>query len=318
MSDQTSDQGTTPFVILVPTDGSAISNRALLHALTLASTGTEVTLLRVIEQAEPIRDLWGHVEETGDERTRALLARAKHDLDALRDATPHPSGVTITDLVRAGDPTEQIGQVATEMGADIVVMGSHGRGAAGRATFGSVADAVSRSPGPPLMVVRTGQDDATHIVPGPVRRLVVPLDGSEVSRRALPVAVAMARRLGVPVALLMAVEQPRVGTPAFGVESFSAMGMTGLGEQMTDSARDVLAAARDDVITAGITPEQVTTEVISGSPAAVIEAATGAGDIIVMASRGTGGVERLLLGSVAERLTRHARCPVVLVREPAG
>ncbi len=307
-----------PITILVPTDGSATSNRALLHALTLAGDEAEITLLHVIERAEPIRDLWGHVEETGDERTHALLAEAKRDLDALRDATPLPSGVHVTDLVQAGDPADHIGQVAAEIGADIIVMGSRGRGAAGRVTYGSVSDAVSRSPGPPLMVAHTGGDDATASAPVPVRRLVVPLDGSEVSQRALPVAVAIARRQAVPVVLMMSVDVPQVTASAFGLEPGAGLAVPGLDDELDTGAREILAAGRATVTGAGIAPDRVTTEVSRGNAAAAIEALTGPGDLIVMASRGRGGIGRLLLGSVAERLTRHARCPVLLVREPAG
>ncbi|MEJ7763662.1 MAG: universal stress protein [Thermomicrobiales bacterium] len=312
------DPTATPMTILVPTDGSATSNQALLHALTLAGGGAEITLLHVIEQAEPIRDLWGHVEESGDERTRALLGAAKRDLDALRDATPLPAGVTVTDLVQAGRPARQIDQVASEIGADLVVMGSQGRGAAGRLTFGSVADAVSRSSGPPLMVVHTGGNAASGVTPAPVRRLVVPVDGSEVSQRALPVAVAMARRQGVPIVLLMSVETPMVGSPAFGMDAGAGMMMAGMEDEMATAARETLNAAMETVTAAGIAPDQVSTEVVRGAPAAAIETFTGPGDLIVMASRGRGGVERFLLGSVAERLTRHARCPVILVRDAAG
>ena len=76
-------------------------------------------------------------------------------------------------------------------------MASHGRGAVGRWTFGSVADRVARSSPLPVLIVcpTEGGADPRH---AEITRVVAPLDGSELSQRALPVAESAARRLRVP------------------------------------------------------------------------------------------------------------------------
>jgi nucleotide-binding universal stress UspA family protein len=64
-------------------------------------------------------------------------------------------GVEVSGLLRSGPPTQEICSVATEVGADLILMGTHGRGALGRALLGSTANAVVRSAPVPVLTVRT-------------------------------------------------------------------------------------------------------------------------------------------------------------------
>ena len=141
-------------------------------------------------------------------------------------------------------------------------------------------------------------------------RIVVSLDGSEVSERALAPAEELARRLGVALHLV------RIADPTwlrFGAND-AALEYAGLGDAFAEeeqSATDYLARTRAALGERGV---EATSEVRRGAAASELVAAVGPADLLVMASHGRGGPARWLLGSVAEDVTRHARGPVLLVR----
>lgn len=325
--------------IVVPNDGSAISARAIPYALVMPpSEGAEIILLRIIEKREPVRDLLGRITKSPDDVARDDAARAAEDLKALENAMIAPYQVKITHRVRIGVPAAEIAAVADDERADMVVMTSHGRGAAGRWTFGSVADEVSRAPGPPLLIVRFSEEQEPEraldipatlgrlMVSLPLRpvpeadvsstatieRIVVPIDGSELSKRAVPLAADLAARLQVPLKLLMAVDLKPVGPPlmmdpAWGPEAGNILA------EIEDEANDILTGSREAIHRqhGGL---EISTDVLRGPAGSTIIATTLPTDLVVMSSRGRAGFGRLLLGSVADQLIRTGRCPVLLVR----
>ena len=141
-------------------------------------------------------------------------------------------------------------------------------------------------------------------------RVVVSLDGSDVSEQALPVGSELASRLGVPLHLVRVADLAwmSVGAADTALE-YSTLGDTiSLEEQ---GARDYL-----DSIAKSLAGDKlsITTEVRTGFAAREIIAAAQPDDLLVMASHGRSGPARWLLGSVAEDVTRRAACPVLLVR----
>lgn len=142
----------------------------------------------------------------------------------------------------------------------------------------------------------------------PVGRILVPVDGSELSLRAAEAAAELAGRMGASVTLLTAVEPPAVAG-----EYVSEAVL----QQLRHGVEQALQALLDQAA-ARVRPlqPQVETRIVSGSPAAAIaiEAATGY-DLIVMGSRGMGlaPADRHLLGSVAEGVLRRTRCPVLVI-----
>ena len=143
------------------------------------------------------------------------------------------------------------------------------------------------------------------------RRIVVPVDGSELAERALPQAEALARLTGAPLHLVRVVD----------LTSMARYGTIGLHAEVTAFQRLLAneeAVARDDLARTarGLRDRgvSVTTEERRGDAATEIVAATEPGDVIVMATHGRGGVTRWFLGSVAEEVARHAPVPVLLVR----
>jgi nucleotide-binding universal stress UspA family protein len=147
-----------------------------------------------------------------------------------------------------------------------------------------------------------------------VRSILLPTDFSECARHAVPVAAEFARLLGARVVCLHVVEpvvQPAVGWTPLAEPLPSAE----LGEQLEETAaRDLPAFSRSEEFE-GLEVEDV---IARGEPAAEIVRAAeerGAG-LIVISSHGRTGLGRILFGSTAESVVRHARCPVLVVKPP--
>jgi nucleotide-binding universal stress UspA family protein len=139
--------------ILVPTDGSAGSERAVRHAVDLAATydATLHALYVVDEGSAPLADV-------GDELT-ALGERA---VDLVREAAEDHDLAFVGDL-RRGDPTQEILRYVETAGIDLVVMGTHGRTGIERHLLGSVTERVVRSASVPVVTIglRGSSDEIT-------------------------------------------------------------------------------------------------------------------------------------------------------------
>jgi nucleotide-binding universal stress UspA family protein len=145
-----------------------------------------------------------------------------------------------------------------------------------------------------------------------IHRIVVPVDFSEASERAIDYAGGLARLLGASLHLIHVVEEIVV---ASGPTELSLPDTSALRERLHEDARSRLAAIVAKLKAAG--PQRVTREIRNGSPAESIADATvvcGA-DLVVMATHGRTGLAHLLMGSVAERVIQTACCPVLVIRE---
>lgn len=137
--------------ILLATDLSAASEAATIHALDLAEDlGAELLAVSVIDPRalrHPGGSSAGRVDQVRTSReaaAQALVARGREH------------GVHVTFLIWEGDPGESIVDAARSEQVDLVVVGSHGRGRAGRFIIGSVSDHVVRHAPCPVLVARAG------------------------------------------------------------------------------------------------------------------------------------------------------------------
>jgi nucleotide-binding universal stress UspA family protein len=140
-------------------------------------------------------------------------------------------------------------------------------------------------------------------MPGSERRIVVGVDGSPPSERALDWAVAEVRRTGAALHLVSAWMFPMALGYAF----------TTTVHEVRQSAQDVIDRAMAHVgeVAGDLT---VTGETSEQAPASALIAAAKGADLLVVGSRGLGGFQGLLMGSVSQYCTRHAKCSVVVVR----
>jgi nucleotide-binding universal stress UspA family protein len=196
-------------------------------------------------------------------------------------------------------------QAAKRTEADLIVMGTQGQRGLQQAFFGSVARETLRTAPCPVLTVRALPDDEAAPAPA-VERVVVPIDFSDPSQKALPYAGRVAALYDVPIKLVHIVEQPRMPS-IYEVESPKISG-----RKVKARAERALQEWGEELRADG---HEVSFVVQRGEAASlVLEAAPAASDLLVMATRGLSGVKRTVLGSVAEEVVSRARGPVLVAR----
>lgn len=213
-------------------------------------------------------------------------------------------GLKVEQHVSHGRAADAILDVAAQIEADLIVSGSRGRGQLASMLLGSVATEVATHAPCPVLVAR----GAT------VSRLLVATDGSD-NANAIPERLGAWGVFGGTHADAVAVSVP--DGPAFELMvSLYTLGDERLATLRAASAKQVRADA--DAMAARLTSIGIpaTGHVRSGDPAQEILAAAEehGSDLIITGSRGLGGVERLLLGSVARNVVIHARRSVLIMR----
>jgi nucleotide-binding universal stress UspA family protein len=274
--------------VLAAIDGSSHTSHVLDWAGRFAETfGSEVDLLTVVPPSAAFDyALWegpssADFQQAEEEGARRLLADARRVLRAR--------GVHAESAVEAGSPGRVIAARAAATGADVVVVGAHGRGAVGRLLLGSVADDVRHQVPVDVLVAK---DRAR------VRRIIAATDGSAPSRRAVALALRLGQAWDAHVTILHALPPPTFGPIEPGRRAFEhAFG------------RLDLASWRHP---------RVTYDLQFGPPAERIVAAarSGAADLVVLGNRGLGGATEILGGSVSSRVAHEAPCSVLLVKQP--
>ncbi|MGI5522559.1 universal stress protein [Micromonospora sp. CA-259024] len=212
--------------------------------------------------------------------------------NAAADAVGAYPGLTVTGEVYDGPPALVLQERSAEAG--MLVLGSRGHGGFGGLLAGSTAVSVAAHAHCPVVVVRNGAGSArTDASTGPV---VVGVDGSEPSLVALGFAAERAAQRQVPLRVLHA------WTPGPG-------GAAGLPDERA-AVEQALEPWRRTF------PElDVTVDLAPTSPAAILIEASRDARLVVVGSRGRGGLAGMLLGSVSQQLIQHAHCPVAVVRE---
>jgi nucleotide-binding universal stress UspA family protein len=227
-------------------------------------------------------------------------------LDEARVALA-PRGFDIETDVAIGNPKDEITRTAREWGADLVVLGARGLGGIKRFLLGSVSLAVARHVSCPVLVVK-GQ-------PRRLESVLVGMDGSEDSFQALRFLLGLPLARRTKLRLLSVVEPLHYPTSAPGMLRGHLIRMLKEVEsERRGELENVLEKAAKE-LEGSIT--RVTRSTPTGNPADVIVAAAAAhhADLVVVGARGLGGMSRLLLGSVSERVLRHAPCSVLIVKE---
>jgi nucleotide-binding universal stress UspA family protein len=219
-----------------------------------------------------------------------------------------------TAVLTGPDVVEALEAHRKEIRADLTILASHGRGPVARAWLGSVADRFVRASSAPVLLVRAADeapepDLATDV---PLTRVLVPIDGSRRSEAALEPAAELAGSDGVEYVLLRVVESPHV------LGSLWFPHAVELTEEQIQSVRD---AAQEDVdaVARRLADDGYSVEPIVefGAPVAAVVldlAARRTPDLIAISTHGHGGVRRLVLGSVTDKVVRGAECPVLIVR----
>jgi nucleotide-binding universal stress UspA family protein len=214
--------------------------------------------------------------------------------------------------VRDGDPVDVLLAAVDDEHADLLVVGSRGVGGRPELALGSTSLRVLRAARVPVLVVPDPRPAAAAAHALRLRHLLVGLDHSQASRTALGLAADVAASLGGSLSVLEVLEY----VPAFPLDEPTAAGRR-LRRWAAEAAMALVEAEVRKVRARGVGVQVV---VRSGDPAAtLLEVADDVdADLVVVGTRGRGGPDELLLGSVARTVADRARRPTLVVPATAG
>lgn len=279
---------------LVPLDGSELAEHAIPWAQAFAEAfEARVELFRC---CEPLASVYMLPEFAAPAPVYFDQTAMHKQIDEYLDSVAGtlPKGLTIKTRCE-GDATTAILERAESDEVDTVVVASHGRGGIGRWLLGSVTTKVVRGARKPVLVITSSTEECQA---PDIKRVLLPLDGSPTSEAAIPKAVEIAKRFRAELVLYRGVNHSLLGDPK--VDSAVKLEI-GRAQDYLDNVREKYA----DVTT-------VTVVDIARPSEGILKQAEEC-DLIVMSSHGRSGVQRWLLGSVAEKVIQSAKEPVLVV-----
>ncbi len=285
--------------ILFPIDDSASVETVFPYVLDLVVEHDST--LHLLHVADTTQD---SVTRIGTDVVDALRTEGKEIVAEARERADD-RGVSVVTEVRQGRVPTTIIEYATDLEIDLIVMPTQGRSGIKQALLGSVTERViRRSPIP----VRTISPQQPFSAVYPPTQVLVPTDGSEGATRAVTLGSELAATHGAAMHILSVVDVADVS-----VDLSSPF----VRESLTDHASSLVKDATARAQAAGV--ETVTGTVEHGM--SVQEeirdyVATNDIELVVLGTHGRTGVDRYLLGSVAERVVRTLSVPVQIVPVP--
>jgi nucleotide-binding universal stress UspA family protein len=289
--------------LLVPLDGSPLAEQAIPMAGALARrAGAEVHLAWI----QPGVPRYPYVpSEIPREIEREVRQRKESYLKAQAEAIETCYGREAICAVRDGDPAGTLAGYARTNGIDLIIMTTHGRGGVSRLWLGSIADRLLRCTTTPVLLLRSEKRaQATDL-----RHVLVALDGSEAGAAVLEPALALVslfheRRCS----LVQVIELPSAAP----WDLASELDGKAVEEQRTLATRNLeRQAAKAAAVGIAATATVHVAPGVGGQILALAEKIDS--DVIAIGTHGVHGLERLLLGSVADKVVRGAEKPVLVV-----
>jgi nucleotide-binding universal stress UspA family protein len=289
--------------VLIAVDGSLASDAALQEVVSRPwPKGSEFNLVTAVDPFFFVR-----APLLLEEAKKSTKQELEEDAESLR-----AKGWPVNTEVLLENPRHAIPKMATEWKADLIVLGSHGRGAFTRLLIGSTAQAVLRHAPCSVEIARTPRGErASRGVHG--MRTLIPTDGSECALLAVKQVAERPWPEGAKFKVLACPEYPvLIGEyPYYAPEQLVELAQSGeaLAKEAAEAAARILRDSGFDVTT------EVTEARESPSRTILSSADLWQADLIVMGSHGRRGFDRLVMGSVSESVAMHAHCSVEVVRQ---
>lgn len=303
--------------ILVPLDGSTFAEHVLPLARSIARRAGAALQLALVHVPIAARYVDGMV--IYDEPLDARLK--EHEREYLNEVTKRVAtdlDVPVTfELIdgKVGQVAEILHDHAMAKNVDLIAMTTHGRGAFTRFWLGSVADKLVRQVSMPILLVRPQENEKTQIditQEQVFQHILITLDGSALSEQILDRAVALGKLLQADYTLLRVMEPwLPISYPS---TEYSIKVDEELQKQVQTEAQTYLDSVAERLRAQSL---QVQTKVVlHRQPAIAIldEVGKDEVDAIAMATHGWGGLTRLIMGSVADKVLRGVSKPVLLYR----
>jgi len=284
--------------ILCPTDFSAGSQQAARVAIRLANESNAELVLVHAWYLPPSMYAGEYVfppQALGD-----MADDAQRGIDnAVRDAKAAGAKNVSGRVVTGGVPWTLIVDLLSNEKFDLCVIGTHGRTGLARILLGSIAEKVVRHAPCPVLAVRPDSPAK------PFRHVVCPTDFSESANHALDLAAKLASPDG-ELTICHVIEVPVAYSGELPIEDFARDLDKRSADALANAAARVKATSRVTTRSRIGYAGQQTLALLDDDPSV---------DLVVMGSHGRTGIKRVLLGSVAEKVLRHARCPVLVARK---
>ena len=294
--------------MLLATDGSESSEVAVQAAVALSKgLDSEVHVIYVADEHPYLHayyDLRHHEDE------ELLRREDQRKLVEYMDNVRKAGGDVAKSYLRVGNAANEIVELAEELGVGLVILGGRGHGRIRRALMGSVSMGVLRHAHCSVLIVR-GHGGSEQERESIVGKILVAIDGSEGSSAAARVAMEIAKATGSEVHVAYAMQEERY-RPHLGPEMWE--GWEKGFEHAKRSARSWVEEQANGMRGGGA--KKVESHLLLGRPdAAIVWLAEdlGAG-LLVVGSRGLGGIRRAMIGSVSDSVVRHAHCSVMVIR----
>ncbi|HEX7091028.1 MAG TPA: universal stress protein [Longimicrobiales bacterium] len=311
--------------ILLPLDGSLFSEHALPLALeTARRANAALHVVHVYEADEVWRGYEEYTpfrfegepeyDEVYESEERGLVRR--YLAWVARLAADRGVQVETALLDQDGGVTGAIERYAAQARADLVAMATHGRGGLSRAWLGSVADAVVRESGLPVLLVRPPGETRPDPYAAPTfAHVLVPLDESAEAEEVLGPATALGKLWDARYTLLTVVPLPlAMGT----VSPAPVLDERGEAARVGGAAQVYLERVADRLRGDGLAVDTRLALDASAADAIMFEAGQLEADLIALATHGRSGLTRLVMGSVAAEVVRTAKTPVLVYRPRGG
>ncbi len=280
--------------VLVPLDGSSLSERVLPQAQHLAeSFNAQINLVYAVPHGG---------DEIPGKITDEVRGEGESYLQRIADSLP--AELKPSCVVKAGQPAEVILKQAEAQEGTIITMATHGYSGVQRVLLGSIAHKVVQAANMPVLLIPAGARSPDG---GPVKleKVVVPLDGSPLAEQVLPIVVSLCKTLNMELVLLRAYHPNFPG---------STIRMREVSKIVRESAEIYIKSKAEELEGEGL--ERVSYAALRGIPAQQITdfAIEAPNSITAMCTHGRHGVGRWLLGSVTEAVIHSSQEPVLVIR----
>jgi nucleotide-binding universal stress UspA family protein len=304
--------------ILVPLDGSTFGEHALPLAMSMAKrTGSSLNLIHVHSLLDAT---YAELQVFDNTLDQELRNKERDYLHAIQKQVQDRLSVPVTIRNVDGEIAAVIREQADSLRANWVVMTTHARGPMGRFWLGSVTDELIRSLPIPLIAVHPQDTPPDLTKEARIQHLLIPLDGTPLAEHILEDAVPFAKAMEADLTLL------RVVTPVYPVTLPAEPAVFGsvatdimervekMHTELRKESTEYLTKVSQRLQGEGL-KVQTRVAVEEQPGVAILEAAKPPIDLIAIETHGRGGLSRLLLGSVADKVIRGSKLPI-LVHKP--
>jgi len=310
--------------ILLATDFSPHAEVAKQVAIQLAKQDEQqlwaLTVLEPLE--EPLAGLsapptvssqvW-QAKLSGEER---VLEQAQASQLAMDVAEIEAAGIRVTRLVREGDPDKEIVAAAKEIGADLIVIGSHSKRTLWEVILGSVTEKVAKQAPCPVMIV-------SHRPPHPgttLKHILLATDFSSHAEIAFQAGLKLANEDGQQLWLLTVLEPgEEIPMPPGFIVNAPDVAVQELEAELRADVEAKVNQGLDKLVARALEADVRTVKMVRHGHAAKEIAKTALdmdADLIVIGSHSRRNLWDTLLGNTAEKLSQYAVCPVLIVTDP--